>query len=108
MMFVMDKMYEEALLFDFYGELLTEKQREIFEEAVLCDCSLSEVAEEHGISRQGVHDMVKRCSKILASYEEKLGLVRKFIRLKKKTEEIRRISSDEAVRLIADEILEEL
>ncbi len=107
-MFVMDKMYEEALLFDFYGELLTEKQRAVFEEVVLCDCSLSEVAEEHGISRQGVHDMVKRCGRILSGYEEKLGLVHKFLRLKKKTEEIRRLASDEQIRAIADEILEEL
>ena len=107
-MFVMDKMYEEALLFDFYGELLTEKQRAVFEEVVLCDCSLSEVAEEHGISRQGVHDMVKRCGRILSGYEEKLGLVHKFLRLKKKTEEIRCLASDEQIRAIADEILEEL
>lgn len=107
-MFVMDKMYEEALLFDFYGELLTPKQRAIYEEVVLCDMSLREVAEEHGISRQGVHDMIKRCGRILASYEERLGLVRKFIRIKEKTEEIRKLSGDEEVRRIADEILEEL
>ena len=108
MMFVMDKMYEDALLFDFYGELLTAKQKAIYEEAVLCDLSLSEVAEEHGISRQGVHDMVKRCGKILNGYEEQLGLVRKFLMIKQKAEEIRRLTDDPEIRKITDEILEEL
>ena len=67
--FAMDKRYEEALLFDFYGELLTDKQKAVFEEAYVYDCSLSEIAEEHGISRQGVHDMLKRSQKTLADYE---------------------------------------
>ena len=97
----MEKIYEDALLFDFYGELLTEKQRQIFEEVVLCDCSLGEVASEHGVSRQGVHDMVRRCGRLLNSYEEKLGLVQKFLLIKKKAERIRELSGD-------DEILEEL
>ena len=108
MMFVMNKMYEDALLFDFYGELLTAKQKAIYEEAVLCDLSLSEVAEEHGISRQGVHDTVRRCGKLLASYEEKLGLMRKFLVIKKKAARIHEISENEEVRRLADEILEEL
>ena len=61
----MDKLIEQALLYDFYGELLTEHQRRVYEEVVLNDYSISEVALEAGISRQGVHDMIKRCSKIL-------------------------------------------
>ncbi len=108
MMFVMDKKYEDALLFDFYGELLTEKQKAVFEEVVLCDLSLSEVADEHGISRQGVHDMVKRCGRILSGYETRLGLVRKFLMIKQKTEEIRRLTDNPEIRRIADDILEEL
>ncbi len=107
-MSAMDRIYEDSLLFDFYGELLTPKQRQIFEEVVLCDCSLSEVAEEHGISRQGVHDMVKRCSRLLASYEKALGLVRKFLFIKQKTERIRELSSDPDIRTLADEIINEL
>ena len=104
----MEKIYEDALLFDFYGELLTEKQRQIFEEVVLCDCSLGEVASEHGVSRQGVHDMVRRCGRLLNSYEEKLGLVQKFLLIKKKAERIRELSGDDESRTLSDEILEEL
>ena len=85
----MEKIYEDALLFDFYGELLTEKQRQIFEEVVLCDCSLGEVASEHGVSRQGVHDMVRRCEKLLQGYEDKLGLVARFSQTKDLVAQIR-------------------
>ena len=66
---------QQTLLYDFYGELLTEHQRRIYEDVVLNDYSLSEVAADLGISRQGVHDNVKRCNKILSDYEEKLHLV---------------------------------
>lgn len=104
----MEKRYEETLLYDFYGELLTEKQRMIFEEAVMDDCSLGEVAEEHGISRQGVHDMLKRCTKLLYGYEAKLGLVDRFLKIKKVTEEIRERTDDEEIMRLTDEILEEL
>ena len=50
----------KSLLYDFYGPLLTEHQRQIYEEVVLNDYSMSEIAEDEGISRQGVHDMIKR------------------------------------------------
>lgn len=80
---LMEKIYAQSLLYDFYGELLTEHQRRVYEEVVFDDLSLGEVAEELGISRQGVHDMVRRTEKALRKYEEKLGLVRKFISLKK-------------------------
>ena len=59
----MEKIVEQTLLYDFYGELLTEHQRQIYEDVVFNDLSLSEVAEDRGISRQGVHDMIRRCSK---------------------------------------------
>jgi predicted DNA-binding protein YlxM (UPF0122 family) len=104
----MEKIYEEALLFDFYGELLTDRQRQIYEEVVLDDYSLSEVAEEYGITRQGVHDMIRRCTASLNSYEEKLGLVKRFLDLKKKAAKIRDMTDNEEIRKIAGEILEEL
>ena len=85
----MEKIYAQSLLYDFYGELLTEHQRRVYEEVVFDDLSLGEVAEELGISRQGVHDMVRRTEKALRKYEEKLGLVRKFISLKRKVNEIK-------------------
>ena len=75
----MEKIVEQTLLYDFYGELLTEHQRRIYEDVVLNDYSLSEVAQELGISRQGVHDNLKRCSRILEDYEEKLHLVENFV-----------------------------
>mgnify|MGYP004451727911 FL=1 len=71
----MEKLLEEALLYDFYGELLTTHQKEIYEDFVLNDLSLSEIADERDISRQGVYDIVKRCRKQLQGYEQKLHLV---------------------------------
>ena len=75
----MDKILEQTLLYDFYGELLTEHQKQIYEDVVFGDYSLSEVAEEQGISRQGVHDLVKRCNKLLQEYESRLHLVERFV-----------------------------
>ena len=68
----MDKIVERSVLFDVYGNLLTEHQRKIYEDIVNNDYSLSEIGEEMGISRQGVHDAVKRIDKILSDYENKL------------------------------------
>lgn len=84
----MEKIFEQALLYDFYGELLTEHQRNIYEDAVFNDMSLSEIAEVQGISRQGVHDLIKRCDKILQDYESKLHLVERFEKAKGKIAEI--------------------
>lgn len=84
----MDKLARQALLYDFYGELLTEHQRSIYEEVVLNDYSLSEVAEDQGISRQGVHDLVKRSTRILEDYEQKLHLVERFVTIREKVHEI--------------------
>lgn len=80
---VMEKIVEQGLLYDFYGELLTEHQRSVYEDAVYRDMSLAEIADEYGISRQGVHDLIRRCDKLLAGYEEKLHLVKKFTEAKK-------------------------
>ena len=61
----MEEKIEQAYLYDFYGELLNEHQRRIYEDFVFNDLSLGEIANEEGISRQGVHDMIKRCTKSL-------------------------------------------
>ena len=84
----MDKILEQTLLYDFYGELLTDHQKQIYDDVVLNDYSFSEVAEEKGISRQGVHDLIKRCNKILQEYESKLHLVEKFVTIKEQIEEM--------------------
>lgn len=117
----MNDILEQSLLYDFYGELLTSHQKEIYEQFVLEDLSLSEIAGEAGISRQGVHDLVKRCQKTLEGYEEKLHLVEKFITIKEKVREIDSILDSykaeadarpeemiEQIRKISDTIIEEL
>ncbi|MDI9241751.1 YlxM family DNA-binding protein [Fusibacillus kribbianus] len=90
----MEKIVEQALLYDFYGELLTDHQKQVYEDVVFNDLSLSEVAEDRGISRQGVHDMIKRCNRILQDYEEKLGLVEKFVKTQEKVQEIHRLTQE--------------
>lgn len=91
----MDKIYEQTMLFDFYGELLTEHQRSVYEDALYNDLSLSEIAQARGISRQGVHDLIRRCDRILQGYESKLHLVERFARAKKTVEEIERLTYGE-------------
>ena len=114
----MEKIVAQGLLYDFYGELLTEHQRRVYEDVVFNDMSLSEIAEEQGISRQGVHDLVKRCSQTLKGYEEKLHLVEKFVSVREKVKQIDELldgyekeNAEELVadiRKISDEIIEEL
>lgn len=83
-----NELLELAMLYDFYGELLKEHNKQIFEDYILNDLSLSEIADAEGITRQGVHDVVKRCSKQLRDYEEKLHLVEKFNKTKECVEKI--------------------
>ena len=72
------KPLEMSLLFDFYGETLTEKQRELFDLYYNEDLSLAEIAEHAGITRQGVRDSIKRAEHALREMEEKLGLVARY------------------------------
>ena len=112
----MKDILEQSLLYDFYGELLTNHQKEVYEQFVLEDLSLSEIAESAGISRQGVHDLVKRCNKILEGYEAKLHLVEKFLTVKEKVQKINELLEQEdgdnklvqEIRQITGEIIEEL
>lgn len=67
-----------SMLFDFYGELLTEKQKELFDLYYNEDLSLSEIAEHAGISRQGVRDTIVSAETTLRDTEEKLGLMKKY------------------------------
>ena len=84
----MDELVRQTLLFDFYGDLLTEKQRRIYQEVVFGDYSLSEVAADESITRQGVHDTVRRTREALEEYENRLGLVEKH---RETAERIRKI-----------------
>lgn len=89
----MEKIVEQGLLYDFYGELLTRHQQEIYESVVYENLSLGEIAEAQGISRQAVHDIVKRCDKTLMTYEEKLKLVARFESIKEKISQIDQLSA---------------
>ena len=104
----MEKIVKQGILYDFYGELLTEHQREIYEDAVFNDMSLSELAANYGISRQGVHDLLRRCDKILSEYEEKLHLVEKFRTIKDKITEIDETDDLARIRKLTADIMEEL
>lgn len=80
----MEKIVRQSLLYDFYGELLTDHQKNIYEEVVMNDMSYSEIGRIYGISRQGAYDLIKRCDKILEDYETKLKLVEKFVNAREK------------------------
>lgn len=73
-----DEVIQTSLLYDFYGSLLTDRQREVMELYYGENLSLSEIAAEFSISRQGVHDALKNAERALHEYEQKLGLVEKF------------------------------
>lgn len=68
----------QSMLLDFYGELLTEKQRECYDLHFNEDLSLSEIAEQAGVSRQGVWDNIRRAEAALQEMEAKTGLIRRF------------------------------
>lgn len=102
----MEKIVEQGLLYDFYGELLTEHQRKIYEDVVYNDLSLSEIAQDHGITRQGVHDMVRRCNHLLNEYENKLHLVDRFMKIKSGVSEMKELAKNTS--LSREELLTEV
>ncbi len=114
----LDEIVHLSILYDFYGELLSEHKKQIFEDYVLNDLSLSEIAAEKNISRQGVYDIIRRCSKELKDYESKLALVQKFQSVKDKLSTIKDISETirqtgelsgiNRIETLADDILKEL
>ena len=73
-----DSRIMQSMLFDFYGELLTDKQREYFDLHYNEDLSLAEIAEQSGISRQGVWDIIRRAEAAMTEIEEKTGLIKRF------------------------------
>ncbi len=84
MLVKMDERYRKSLLYDFYGELLNEHQKQVFSAAIFDDMSYSELADEFGCSRQAAFDLVKRISNKLENYESKMGLLKRFTEAKDK------------------------
>lgn len=114
----MNDKIEQGDLYDFYGELLNDHQRSIYEDFVLNDLSLGEIAADRGISRQAVHDVIKRSTRTLEEYEDKLHLIEKFVHIRDKVRAIDTLvhATDQhsveeilsQITVISNDILEEL
>ena len=102
---------EMTLLFDYYGDLLTERQKCCFDMRYNQDFSLGEIAEELGVSRQGVHDNLSRAEALLHNMEEKTGCVRRALKVHKVVNSVQEAAGflsshpDEQVRSLANQIL---
>ncbi len=103
---------EMTLLFDYYGDLLTERQRSCVDMRYNQDLSLSEIAEELGVSRQGVYDNLSRAEALLRNMEEKTGCVQRAMKTRKAVREILDAANklityqDEDVSVLAAQIVE--
>lgn len=117
----MEKIVEQGLLYDFYGSLLTGHQQKIYEKVVYDNLSLNEIAQQEGISKQAVHDLVRRVTSVMQEYEESLGMIRRFDRIRSDAEELealagiadaegpgRNASMAEAMRALAGKIRRDL
>ncbi len=98
----MDEMNKLVLLYDFYGDLLTESQKTYFEDYYFNNLSLSEISDNLGVSRNAVHKQIKVASSKLIEFENKLKLLEK----NKKLIEIQKLIEDEKIKKMLNEILE--
>ena len=80
--------YRMTMLFDFYGEVLTPRQKEFFDLYYNADLSLAEIAENYGISRQGVRDVIVRAEAIMTDLEDKTGLMKRFMLMQQQVQAI--------------------
>ncbi len=83
--------YRMAMLYDFYGDLLTSRQKEFYDLYYNDDLSLAEIAENYGITRQGVRDIIVRAERSLEDIEEKTGLIQRYHRTRAATKIIRQV-----------------
>ena len=86
--------YRMALLYDFYGDVLTERQKEFYDLYYNEDLSLAEIAENNGITRQGVRDVIVRAEGILTDLEDKTGLIKRFHAMRKQLQEIEQAAGE--------------
>ena len=91
-------MFEKNLnigyLLDFYGDLLSDRKRSVMEMYYNEDLSLAEIAQEIGISRQGVHETIKKSEDELLFYEEKLGLAKRLLQVEKYADKLVKLSAE--------------
>mgnify|MGYP002622875008 CR=1 FL=1 len=87
----MEKIVRQGILYDFYGELLTEHQKQVYEAVVDDNLSQSEIADQMNVSRQAVHDLMKRTDVILEEYESKLGLMKRFGEIRQRVDQIKHL-----------------
>ena len=80
--------YRMTMLFDFYGELLTDRQKEFYDLYHNEDLSLAEIAENYGITRQGVRDVIVRAEAILTELEDKTGIIKRFHKMQDQFQEL--------------------
>ena len=92
-----EKNLEIGYLLDFYGDVLSERKRTVLDYYYNDDLSLAEIAEEIGISRQGVRELIKKAGEELMFYEEKLGLARRFRDAQAQAERLLTLMEHEAV-----------
>ena len=103
-----------ALLYDFYGELLSERQRKIYEAYAYNDLSLSEISDSFGISRQAASTMIGRCRKALLEYESSLHMADKFAKIERLASDIHNLASSSEGELaknitkLSEDILQEI
>ena len=86
--------YRMTMLFDFYGELLTQRQREFFDLYYNEDLSLGEIAENNDITRQGVRDVIVRAERTMQEVEDKTGLIRRFLQVREKLDAIQAAAAE--------------
>ncbi len=107
----MEEKIRRGRLFDFYGELLSDRQKEIYELYAIDDLSMTEIAEDVGMTKQGVSDQIRRCTQAMDEMEDKLHLCERFDRIGERLDEIGAIAKETgADRIVAlcDEIAEDL
>ena len=100
--------YRMAMLYDFYGDLLTDRQKDFYDLYYNEDLSLAEIAENYGITRQGVRDVIVRAEAYLTEIEDKTGLIRRFHTMQSQLREIadcvRQVTDLNDQRLGSDEL----
>ncbi len=93
----MDDLGYKTMLYDFYGNMMTQRQKEVYEEYYLNDLSLGEIAQKLNVSRAAVHDTIRRSDKALIHYEEALGLIHQFQENQQLLERILELTDEENV-----------